>query len=203
MKIPEMSVDNRDFIGIYQNVYPEGFCKHLIAEFERLVNSGAGSNRQRSENALKHDKDDVQLMLNFGCHSPADFENHSSEDLFFKGLQRCFDHYTGEYSVLKTENINGSAMKMQRTNPGGGYHVWHSEQGSAKHADRVIVYTLYLNSLSEKDGGETEYLYQKRRISPKENTMVLWPAAFTHTHRGNTVLGNEAKYIVTGWFYYE
>jgi hypothetical protein len=105
--------------------------------------------------------------------------------------------------VLKDGKIHGTAMKMQRTSPGGGYHVWHGEQGNGAHAERVLVYMLYLNDLGEADGGETEFLYQRTRIRPQENTMVVWPAAFTHAHRGNTVLGEQSKYIVTGWFYYE
>lgn len=206
-----MDVDYKDFIGIYHNVFPENFCKHLIDEFERNVSSGAGSNRQRSEKAYKHNKDDVHMELNIAGQTMTPFKhryndkkihNVSVQNMFFDGLQYCYNHYSEEYSILKTDNINGSAMKMQRTNPGGGYHVWHSEQGTGDHASRVLVYTLYLNTLSEKDGGETEYLYQKRRIQPRASTMVLWPAAFTHVHRGNTVLGDQAKYIVTGWFYY-
>ena len=94
-------------------------------------------------------------------------------------------------------------MKMQRTGPGGGYHVWHGEQGPGAHANRVVVYMLYLNSIAPEDGAETEFLYQKKRFSPAENTMVLWPASYTHAHRGNPVLGETHKYIVTGWFYYD
>ena len=90
---------------------------------------------------------------------------------------------------------------MQKTNPGGGYHLWHSEQGNEDHSARCLVYSLYLNDID--DAGETEFLYQKLRISPKENSMVIWPAAFTHTHRGNVVHGNKSKYIITGWFYLE
>ncbi len=198
-----MSVEYKDFIGIYRNVYPEGYCKHLIAEFERLVESGAGSNRQRGEGALKHRKNDMQLELNFGAHTAAGFGERSAKDMFFDGLQRCYDAYTEEFSVLRDGKITGTAMKMQRTSPGGGYHVWHGEQGNGVHAERVLVYMLYLNTLGEADGGETEFLYQRTRIRPEENVMVVWPAAFTHAHRGNTVLGDQSKYIVTGWFYYE
>ena len=61
----------------------------------------------------------------------------------------------------------------------------------------------YLNTIKPEDAGETEFLYQKRRINPVENTIVLWPAAYTHMHRGNTVFGNVSKYIATGWFDYE
>jgi hypothetical protein len=198
-----MNIEHKDFIGIYKGVYPEGYCQHLINEFERLVESGAGNNRQKGEGAPKHRKNDMQLGLNFGVHTAASFNDQSSESMFFNGLQQCYEDYTEQFSVLKEGKIHGTAMKMQRTSPGGGYHVWHGEQGNGTHADRVLVYMLYLNDLGEAEGGETEFLYQRTRIRPEENTMVVWPAAFTHAHRGNTVLGEQSKYIVTGWFYYE
>lgn len=198
-----MNSEYKEFIGIYRDVYPEGYCQHLINEFERLVKSGAGVNRQRGEGALKHRKNDMQLGLNFGVHTATDFNGTTATRIFFDGLQQCYDHYTEQFSVLKDANIHGTAMKMQRTDPGGGYHLWHGEQGNKEHADRVLVYMLYLNDLEETDGGETEFLYQRLRIRPEANTMILWPAAYTHAHRGNTVLGNTSKYIVTGWFYYD
>ena len=64
-----------------------------------------------------------------------------------------------------------------------------------------LSYALYLNTI--KDAGETEYLYQQMRVPPVENTLVLWPATYTHPHRGNVVYGDTAKYIITGWFYLE
>lgn len=198
-----MNSEYKEFIGIYRDVYPEGYCQHLINEFERLVDSGAGINRQRGEGAPKHRKNDMQLGLNFGVHTAADFNGTRATDVFFNGLQNCYDQYTDQFSVLKDGNIHGTAMKMQRTDPGGGYHVWHAEQGNKEHAERVLVYMLYLNDLGEQDGGETEFLYQRLRLRPEANTMILWPAAYTHAHRGNTVLGDHSKYIVTGWFYYD
>ena len=198
-----MNIEHKDFIGIYKGVYPEGYCQHLINEFERLMESGAGNNRQKAEGSPKHRKNDMQLGLNFGVHCASAFNGHSAEGIFFDGLQQCYEDYTEQFSVLKDGKIHGTAMKMQRTSPGGGYHVWHSEQGNGAYAERVLVYMLYLNDLGEADGGETEFLYQRTRIRPQENTMIVWPAAFTHAHRGNTVLGEQSKYIVTGWFYYE
>jgi hypothetical protein len=62
---------------------------------------------------------------------------------------------------------------------------------------------LYLNTLELNEAGETEFLYQQTRLQPQKNTMVVWPAAFTHAHRGNVVHGTNCKYIVTGWFYYD
>lgn len=198
-----MNAEYKDFIALYRGVYPDGYCQHLINEFERLVKSGAGIDRQRSEGAPKHAKSDMQLGLNIGVHTVADFNELPATQIFFDGLQRCYNAYTEQFSILKNDRICGTAMKMQRTDPGGGYHIWHGEHGNGEHAERVLVYMLYLNTLAKEDAGETEFLYQQRRLNPEENTMVLWPAAFTHAHRGNTVFGERSKYIVTGWFYYE
>lgn len=193
-----------EHIAVYKNVYPEGYCEHLISEFNRLEDGGVGSNRQKSENAARHVKDDHQIFINLRSHSLLPFDEKNTCDMFFDGLQKCYDDYSNIYSVLRGGgNVRATCMKMQRTGPGGGYHVWHGEQGPGTEANRVVTYMLYLNSIPTEDGAETEFLYQKKRFNPTENTMVIWPAAYTHAHRGNPVLGNTHKYIVTGWFYYD
>lgn len=199
-----MNSEYIDHIALYKNVYPEGYCQHMIAEFERLEQGGVGSDRQRSEGAKHHEKSDHHIFINMRNHGVQDFNGRNSCDLFFDGLQKCYDVYTDKYSILKDSGkISATYMKMQRTGPGGGYHVWHCEQGGGSAANRAVVYMLYLNTLAPEDGAETEFLYQKKRFNPTENTMVLWPAAYTHAHRGNPVLGETHKYIITGWFYYD
>ena len=199
-----MNKDLFEHVALYKNVYPEGYCQHLISEFNRLENGGVGSNRQVGERALKHVKDDHQIFINLRSHSLLDFGEQNTSDIFFDGLQRCYDDYTNVYSVLRDGGkLRATSMKMQRTGPGGGYHVWHAEQGPEAQANRVVTYMLYLNTIQPEDGAETEFLYQKKRFNPVENTMVIWPAAYTHAHRGNPVLGETHKYIVTGWFYYD
>lgn len=198
-----MKMETKDFIGVISNVYPEGFCEHLIAEFDRNQNLGAGTSRQQCEGAHKHVKNDHHIGLNGKNINFEAFEGKNTIDLFFDGLQACFQQYSNEYSVIKDVNVKCNNIKMQKTSTGGGYHVWHSEQGNGDQANRGLVYMLYLNTLPREANGETEFLYQQRRISPVKNTMVLWPAAFTHAHRGNPVYGENSKYIVTGWFYHE
>ena len=198
-----MKTEYKDFIGVFSGVYPEGFCEHLIAEFERNQKLGVGVNRQNGEGADKHRKDDYQICSNGKNVNFEPFEGDNTVDVFFEGMQRCFKNYTDQYSVLKEIDMRCNNMKMQKTSSGGGYHVWHGEQGNGDQASRSLVYMLYLNSLPPEANGETEFLYQQRRINPVENTMVLWPAAFTYAHRGNPVYGDHTKYIVTGWFYNE
>lgn len=198
-----MNFEHKDFIGIYSGVFQEGFCDHLINEFERNHNLGAGANRQNSEGANRHIKNDYQIFCNGKNINFEQFHGEDTQDIFFKGLQNCFDQYTKEFSTLRDLETNCNHMKMQKTRSGGGYHVWHGEQGNGDSANRSLVYMLYLNTLPSESNGETEFLYQQRRINPIENTMVIWPAAFTHAHRGNPVYGDSSKYIVTGWFYNE
>ena len=198
-----MKYEIQDFIGVFSDVYPEGFCEHLISEFDRNESLGVGSNRKDSEGANKHLKNDYQIFSNGKNINFEEFKEKNTVDMFFKGLQHCFQAYSSEISVIKDNDIRCNNMKMQKTSSGGGYHVWHGEQGNGDSARRGLVYMLYLNTLPLEANGETEFLYQQRRINPVENTMVLWPAAFTHAHRGNPVYGDNTKYIVTGWFYHE
>ena len=59
-----MKAEYKDFIGIYSDVFEEGFCSHVISEFERNRSLGAGSDRFQEEGAQKHYKDDYFIFNN-------------------------------------------------------------------------------------------------------------------------------------------
>lgn len=198
-----MIYEDNNFVGVFRDVYPEGFCEHLIQEFDALEANSIGQNRQQSDDVHAHCKNDYQICFNAMHNDLQNFNGERASRMFFQGLQRCYDIYAENYSVLLDTRISCANMKMQRTPPGGGYHVWHAEHGPNEHSARVLVYMLYLNDLGADEGGETEFLYLRKRFQPTANTMLLWPAGYTHVHRGNTVLGERSKYVVTGWFHHE
>ena len=84
----------------------------------------------------------------------------------------------------------------------GGYPTWHCEaypQAGDGHCDalhRVLLWSVYLNEGFE--AGETEFLQQQRAIAPARGALLIAPAGFTHTHRGNRPIGGD-KYIATSW----
>lgn len=82
----------------------------------------------------------------------------------------------------------------------GGYPHWHSEiypkDPDCEQLHRVLAFQFYLNDVTE--GGETEFYYQQRKVESKEGRMVIFPAGFTHTHRGNVSRSSD-KYIITSW----
>jgi len=187
-----MNVNYKDFIATYTDVYPEGYCEHLISEFERLVQSGAGSNRQRSDNVPRHRKDDMQLGLDIKVHQTIRYNEKDVVDVFFDGLQQCFEEYTSTFSVLKDGKINGSAMKLQRTSPGEGYHIWHGEQGNNVNASRVIVYMLYLNTLAPEEGGKQNFCTNRNAYTHKK---IQWCYGQQHLHTPIAVMLCMAKTV--------
>ena len=199
MIIPELSERYIDFIGLYENVFPQGFCQHVISEFDKTFEKGLCGTRKYTEGSRRYDKDDSFYFLDLSDHEIFNrFHDQSVRSILQDGLQRCFDAYAEHYDILQNMMLQSTAIKIQKTNPGQGYHVWHCEQ-SNEDRSRCLVWAIYLNDI--ENAGETEFLYQQLRIPPKENAAIIWPAAFTHTHRGNVVHGEKSKYRVTGWFY--
>jgi len=86
----------------------------------------------------------------------------------------------------------------------GGYPYWHCElyprDPSAETLHRHLLWTLYLND--GFDAGETEFLFQQRKVAPRAGDLLLAPTAFTHTHRGNRPRGGD-KFIATSWILFQ
>ena len=191
-----MQIEIKDFVGVYNNAFTNEFCDSLIQHYEFCVESGIAEDRKKSENISKHVKDDTQI---YWSREP-EISLSLTRDLYkeFNNIfWQCYKPYIDEYSSLKdAEAINIYNVKTQKTKIGQGYHIWHFESAARAYANRVLTFMLYLNDVEE--GGETELLYQSRRIKPQKGTLTMFPASFTHTHRGNPPLSND-KYIVTGW----
>ena len=191
-RVVDYRIEN--FVGIFKNAYTKEFCEGVIKQYENMVDSGHGLTRFEFENALKTCKDDTQVFADDVDYIPLRKSTKEFNELFW---EKFYPIYEQEFSSLKdSERHSNYSFKIQKTKIGGGYHVWHYESCSRNNSQRLLTWILYLNDVQE--GGETEFLYQHMRVKPQQGTLVIWPAAFTHTHRGNPPLSNE-KYIVTGW----
>ena len=97
------------------------------------------------------------------------------------------------------------AINLQRyTANEGGYPYWHCElypkDAVCDTLHRAVLWTIYLNDSFEE--GETEFLYQHKKIKPKTGSLLIAPTAFTHTHRGNKPINGD-KYIATSWVLFQ
>jgi hypothetical protein len=187
-----IQVTHNQFIGIYENVLSKEDCANIIETFENELKSKVDSS---GENQFFRDKMERHDYHKF----------YKSDDLsnsivlkVNESLEQAINLYAEEFWVVKQLKATSLEIKLQKTPPRGGYHVWHCEQGDKSYADRVLAWTIYLNDIPSGEG-ETEFLWQGLRVQPKAGTVSIFPASFTHTHRGNPVYSCD-KYIATGWY---
>ena len=116
---------------------------------------------------------------------------------YFKYITECFHRYVERYSIEFGGLVYNDTFKIHKVRKSEGYHAWHYERSGWDVIDRLMVYMTYLEV--PKEGGETEFLHQSLRIEPIVGRTLVWPAGYTHIHRGNPPLDGEKMYI-TGWF---
>ena len=186
-----------NFIESY-NLFDKDYCNHVIECFDEANKHNLC--RTRIENGVNPtDVEDKAVHLPVYeypmGHLTGDIVTHLNE-----GLEKAHELYSEKYNhSLSLDNLGNFAAKVQKTKPGQGYHTWHCESTNRDYMKRVLVWTVYLND--DFDAGETEFLYQQHRQKPKTGDLLIFPAAFTHTHRGNPPIGGD-KYIMTGWLEY-
>lgn len=221
-----------DFIEVYENALSAAACQALVARFEQAGQARRGATGSGVDTSMKDSWDialddapgwaDARQQLNdAAAHGLRHYLRRYAHVALAPLQLKMQDPATGQLRLLDAEGVaalgddllDGLIAKVFR--PGGinlqkyvagqgGYPYWHCEQypkrdnGDALH--RAVLWTIYLND--EFEAGETEFLYQQRKIRPRAGSLLIAPTAFTHTHRGNRPEGGD-KYIATSWILYQ
>ncbi|WP_394205634.1 2OG-Fe(II) oxygenase [Shewanella waksmanii] len=216
-----------DFIEVYPNAIPDDLCDRLMETVNNHQGAQPGHTGHGIDKSKKHSTDimldSYQELLPLRDELLGYTLRHATE-YFSKyalalmgGVAVQVAGADGQPVTLSPDNFaqeglpraealvkylyRSGAVNVQHYLQGeGGYPHWHSEQfpqlGHNEALHRVVLYMFYLNDVEE--GGETEFYYQQRKLTPKKGTMVIAPAGFTHSHRGNTPRSGD-KYIATSW----
>lgn len=204
-----MKVSFHQHIGIFEKGLPSSYCDKLINAFYKHKNKHL--NRQDEHDFINKnyaekigvdpaslpkreygEKEDTTLYLN---HEEPALTKEVASIL----VDEILPIYVSKYINERVFNgLHISEIRVQKTLPTEGYHIWHCEHDvtAINNLERVLAYTIYLNDVEE--GGETEFLFQSKRVKSTKGTVCIFPAYFTHMHRGNPPL-EKAKYIATGW----
>ena len=189
-----------DFIGISDNSIDEKLCRQLVKWFEWASEHRYTVTSTKEENWPANFRNDENIRLpqdlNYSSTVASQFPSELCNE-YFDSLKKCLAEYQHEYGINCGSPLINYTFKIHKVKKGQGYHVWHYENGDYDNRDRFITYMTYLKAPEE--GGETEFLHQSRKIEPIERRTLIWPAGFTHVHRGNPPLKGEKIYI-TGWF---
>ena len=187
-------IDN--FIGVYDNYITKEECDKAIKLYENQNKFNKTFNRKFFEKASVLEKQDKQY---FASMDNIDVWWESLKPMMFN-FDIAWKHYlktTGAEGAYDGGPFHFTTLKLQKTLPTEGYHVWHIEHNKGfDNEPRAFAFSIYLNDVEE--GGETEFLHQSMRVKPKTGRIVIWPAAFPYLHRGNSPLSGE-KYILTSW----
>ena len=221
-----------DFIGIYDGALTPEQCRQIIARFEasdKVVRGRTGNGvdlTKKDSHDLTigphkewHDVGNLMLSV-VRQHLRAYMDKYRM--LLVGALSPTVAHpETGEAVVLTlanfddcgTPNIDALIQHMYRAGPinlqkyvkaSGGYHHWHSEiypqNASCETLHRALLFQFYLNDVD--DGGETEFLYQQRKVEARQGRLIIAPAGFTHSHKGHVAKSGD-KYIATSWILFQ
>jgi len=194
MKEKTVSIEN--FIGVYDNYITEEECKKAIDVYEQQHGFNNTINRIAQESASVLQKQDQQFYA-YGHNINVWWDKLRS---MIVNYELAWNHYiknTGADDAYGENPFHFTCLKIQKTLPTEGFHVWHIEHAKGyENEPRAFVFSIYLNDI--EDGGETEFLNFSKRVKPKAGRIVIWPAGFPYVHRGNPPLSGE-KYILTSW----
>ena len=178
-----------DLIRRYRGAFSKDECKEIINYI----------NFFEDNQILEYDKSALELEDHKIVNVTYDYDLGASSKLatmLFPGFKPCVTEYLESISILRSKKFLLHDLKLKKIPAGGGFHNWHYESAALSVAGRQFVLQLYLND--DFDGGETEFLYQQRREEAVAGDIIIFPASYTHTHRGNPPLGGD-KYIATSW----
>ncbi len=179
-----------NYIGVYDNILGIKECDLLINKFEKSPQQEGGF-YEKGQFSINHSyKKSVELKT-------SKFTDGSIiSNVIRSPLIECITQYREQYPALKhidSFGVDDYYNFQKYDGEDDGYKVWHSDAGSPICSVRVLVWMFYLNNAHSG----TEFIHYGR-VDAKVGRCVIWPAGFTHTHRG--VIPNKGvKYIVTGW----
>ena len=119
---------------------------------------------------------------------------------YFDQLFECYKNYIEDWTFLEeiSERLEISSFNLQRYKPGQHFKKIHTERLSLDSLHRIFAFMTYLNDVQEGEGGSTYFSHYDLEIQPQKGLTLIWPAEWTHAHKGN-ILKTGSKYIITGW----
>ena len=170
-------------------------CDELIKGFKRTRRLGlthAGTSAKGVDPDWKNSED-----ASLTCFP---YEVYAKTVRAYRGhVMSCLADYLHAFPVLGEASDKLGFLEppqMQYYKPGGAFHGAHYESSGLHIAHRVLAFQTFLNDIAQ--GGGTYFTFQEHLVAPAKGKTVIWPAGFTHTHRGE-VAPREEKYIITGW----
>jgi hypothetical protein len=185
-----------NFIGCW-GLENDGLCERIVEFFEENGQAQAPG-RTGTGRVVESYKQSLDIYIR-----PKDLQMPECAALseYIGLLHECFRDYTEQWDFLQTflSTVHVGGFNIQKYETGGHFGKLHSERTGLSKLHRVLVWMTYLNDV--ESGGETEFPHFGLRVRPVKGRTLIWPAEWTHAHRGCVVEAGP-KNIVSGWMHF-
>ena len=121
------TVEIKDFVIVVDDLFSKQYCDNVISFFEDAKQKGFGSTKKKKENEKQINKEDYFVFTN---HTLLRESNYASE-FNSKFWSVAYANYVNKYGALENADRHSIyEIKLQKTEIGQGYHVWHFENDS-------------------------------------------------------------------------
>ena len=181
-----------NFIGSWM-IEPPSLCDELITYFESNIAKQQVGVSGVGRNLSVKNRRDISIAPN-----QLDLPGNEVFKLYINSLFTCYKDYLVQWPFLAeiAQNLEMGSFNLGRYQRGQHFQKMHTERADLGSLHRVLAWMTYLNDVDE--GGETCFSHYGLNIKPRKGLTIIWPAEWTHAHKGNVLLG-ESKYMITGW----
>lgn len=182
---------NPHFIGAW-TVQPISLCDEITCFFERNTAKHTKGVTASGLNQSSKKRTDISI-------TPGDIALPGYEVFkdYFNFLHCCYKDYLDQWTFLQNfaHTLDVGVFNIGRYNQGQHFNALHTER-DLSNLHRFFVFMTYLNDV--ESGGSTYFSHYDLEIQPQKGLTLIWPADWTHAHKGNVIMRGE-KYIITGW----
>jgi hypothetical protein len=113
-----------------------------------------------------------------------------------KKLNKIPPLYTKKYpeANITVDKWYLEEIRIKHFKPKNSFDHWHSEH-SINSPLRMLALQIYLSS--HKCGTK---FYRYKTIKSEKGRLAIWPAYFTHTHKGQVCPDNLDRFILSGYY---
>ena len=181
-----------NFIGSW--VMETLICDQIIAYYEKNKEKQIQGSTGRGTISLEtKNRRDITI-------TPKELNLKGNEifNKYFENLFEFYKDYNKQWPFLASiiSKLEIGRFNLGKYIKGQHFQKVHTERANLGSLHRLLAFMTYLNDV--EDGGSTYFSHYDLDIKPKKGLTIIWPAEWTHAHKGNMV-NSGSKYIITGW----
>jgi hypothetical protein len=185
-------IKHTNYIYEYENFVDTSTCNYIVD----VVESQNIKYFLDEKNIIKYNKALSLTDCNIKKIQEIDLIAHNifSKAHFFYLNDNKFLYFLKRDAAEDIQNL--TSRYIYRMYDKNDYYDWHVDAEYGKQC--MFTYLVYLND--NFDGGETYFLHEKIKITPKQGSIICWISDYRTIHKGSKIKTGKKKILVTGLF---